>query len=77
MSPLALAAPTKMTDDQMDKVVAGANNQGGQTCTLVSCVQLSVDNNQVQVAVPVAAAVSVLSGGPTTATQLGNVGQHR
>jgi hypothetical protein len=66
-----------MTDDQMDRVVAGQNSQANQTCTLVSCVQVSVDNNQVQVAVPVAAAVSVLSSGPTTATQAGNITQRR
>ena len=73
MSPLALAAPTKMSDAQMDKVVAGQNTQGGGTCVLVACTQVSVDNNNIAVAVPVSAAVSVgvLSGPQVTGSSAG------
>ena len=63
--------PVQMTDAQMDNVVAGA------LVNLLVIDAVDVNNNNVQVAVPVNAAVAVgiLGAGAAGATQLGNITQ--
>jgi len=70
-------APVKLTEAQMDNVTAGA------LLNVVAIDVLDVNNNQVQVAVPVTAAVTAQVGilsqqiGSAAAGQTGRIGQRR
>jgi hypothetical protein len=68
--------PVQMTDEQLDSTAAGL-------ITVIAVDVVDINNNQVQVAVPVTAAVTAQVGilsqqfALTEATQVGRIGQRR